>query len=84
MIIALVTQFHVYLPWVNAHLALYLNSVLNVKALICFLEGPSRDLLRDCENFADGSFAALVRRLLLLDGENVERLNLNSVCCLLS
>ena len=23
-------------------------------------EGPSRGLLRDCENFADGSFAALV------------------------
>ena len=28
---------------------------------MCFQpgEGPSTDLLRDCENFADGSFAAL-------------------------
>ena len=28
---------------------------------VCELgEGPSRGLLRDCENFADGSFAALI------------------------
>ena len=33
MIIALVSQFQVYLPWVNAHLAYRLNSVLNVKVL---------------------------------------------------
>ena len=33
MIIALPSQFHNYLPWVHTHLALCLNSVLNVKAL---------------------------------------------------
>ena len=27
------TQFHIYLPWINAHIAYFLNSVLNVKAL---------------------------------------------------
>ena len=30
----LASQFHVYLPWVNTHLALCLNSVLNVKAVV--------------------------------------------------
>ena len=34
MTFALVSQFHVYLPWVNTRLALCLNSVLNVKALV--------------------------------------------------
>ena len=30
----LVSQFLVYLPWINAHLALCPNSVLNVKVLV--------------------------------------------------
>ena len=34
MIIVSGTQFHFYLPWVNAHLAQCLDSVLNVKALV--------------------------------------------------
>ena len=34
MIIVLASQFHVYSPWVKAHLALCLNSVLNLKALV--------------------------------------------------
>ena len=29
-----VSQFHVYLPWVNTCLAWCLNSVVNVKALV--------------------------------------------------
>ena len=36
-----------------------LDSVLNVKVLVPG-EDLSRGLLRDCENFADSSFAALV------------------------
>ena len=34
MTFVLASQFHVYLPRVNAHLAWCLNSVLNVKALV--------------------------------------------------
>ena len=34
MIIASASQFHVYLQWVNASLALCLNRVLNVKAVV--------------------------------------------------
>ena len=35
-------------------------------------EGPSRGLLCDCENFADGSFAALLNTYLLLIGQSSE------------
>ena len=28
------SQFHIYIPWFNAHLAYCLNSALNVKALV--------------------------------------------------
>ena len=49
------SQFHIYSPWVNAHLAWCLNS-----ASVCLIcesasrrfqpgEGPCRGLLRDCE-----------------------------------
>ena len=46
-----------------------LNSVLNVEVLVGSRfepgDGPSRGLLRDCENIADKSFAALVIRVLV-------------------
>ena len=29
----------------------------------CWLKAPSRGLLRDCENFAEGSFASLLPEL---------------------
>ena len=48
-----VSASHVYLPWANAHLALCLNSVLNVKALV--------GLLRDSEASWGPSFQALVQ-----------------------
>ena len=35
MIFALASQFNIYLPKVNAHLAKCLNTVLNVKTLVC-------------------------------------------------
>ena len=34
MTFVLASQYHVHLPWVNAHLAYCINSVLNVKALV--------------------------------------------------
>ena len=34
MIFALVSQFHIYLPWVNARLAKCISSVINVKVLV--------------------------------------------------
>ena len=34
MIIVLASQFHIYLLWINTHLALCLNRFLNVKALV--------------------------------------------------
>ena len=34
MTLALASKFYVHLPWVNICLALCLNSVLNVKALV--------------------------------------------------
>ena len=30
----LVSQFHLYLPWINTHLAYCLNNVLNIKSLV--------------------------------------------------
>ena len=52
MTFAPASQFHVYIltmGWVNAYLALCLNSVLNVKVLVA-VAGPSKGLLRYCEN----------------------------------
>ena len=34
MIFALVSQFHIYLPWVNARLAKCISGVINVKVLV--------------------------------------------------
>ena len=34
MIIVSVSQFHVYLPWVNACLAMCISGVINVKVLV--------------------------------------------------
>ena len=36
-----------------------MHSVLKLIALAALGEGPNRGLLRDCENFADGSFISL-------------------------
>ena len=59
MIIASVSQFHNYLSWVNARLALCLKCKSACKRFQ-LEEGPSRGFLRVCEIFVDGSFAALV------------------------
>ena len=42
-------------------LTLLTNPLVLYDICVCELgEGPSRGLLRDCENFADGPFAALL------------------------
>ena len=41
-------------------------------------EGPCRGLLRDCENFADGSFAALINTV---DKQYDHAVRLSLVCC---
>ena len=43
------------------------SALIQEKALVA-----SRGLLRDCENFADGSFAALLNTYLLLIGQSSE------------
>ena len=59
MAFASLSQFHVYLPWLNTWFEKCLNSVLNVKALIGTFNqekalGEGRALLlRDCEIFAN-------------------------------
>ena len=60
MIIKSKSQFQNYFLWVDAHVAQCLKCEHISR---CFQpgEGPSRDLLRDCENIADGSFAALTQ-----------------------
>ena len=62
-------MLHVYLQCLGAHLAYAqcLKCILNLKCESISRrfqqkEGPSRHLLHDCENFADGLFAALIRR----------------------
>ena len=63
MIIALDSQFCVYLSCLGASLAQCLYSGLKCESSSMHFqpgEGPSRGLLRDCENIADGSCAALV------------------------
>ena len=47
-------QFHVYSLCVNAHLALCASKHFQQG------QGPCRGLLRDCETYSEGSFAALV------------------------
>ena len=51
-----VSQFQIYLPWAHTCLAGDGPST------------PSSGLLHDCENFADGSLAALARRLAAAGG----------------
>ena len=53
------SQFHVYSPCLGTRWAYYLNCE-NASRHFQPGECPSRSLLRVCENFADGSFAALV------------------------
>ena len=54
----LASQFHIYLLWVNICLAKCLKYDSASRPFQPG-EGPKRGLLRDCENFADSSFAAL-------------------------
>ena len=51
-LLASASQFHIYLPWVNACLASCLNCVLNVNALVDAFKLSSRGLLCDCKIFA--------------------------------
>ena len=59
MTFELASQLHVYLPLINTHLAKCLNSVCESYSIRRYDEqgeGPSRCLLRDCENFAKVRF----------------------------
>ena len=65
MTLALASQFHVFLPWVNACLAWCLKSVLNVKAVVGSfnqekdLEGAFSVIVKSWRNLREPSFEAL-------------------------
>ena len=54
-----IIKITLYILWVKAHLALCLQCESTIWRFQQG-EGPNRDLLYDCEYFADGSFAALL------------------------
>ena len=66
MIIALASQFHIYLLWVNICLAWCLNSVLNVKALVGTFNqekapvGAFSVIVKSLRSFIEPLFQALV------------------------
>ena len=51
----LASQFHIYLPWINTCLAYYLNSALNVDALVGTFNQEEKALV--------GTFSVIVKTL---------------------